>query len=66
MAYITLAAEELGLSTCILGWLNNNKISQILNFDEDERCNIVIAIGYSDCERREKSRKKIEDITKWH
>ena len=38
----------------------------ILNFDEDERCNIVIAIGYSDCERREKSRKKIEDITKWH
>ena len=66
VAYITLAAEELGLSTCVLGWLNNNKIAQILNFDEDERCNIVIAIGYSDCERREKSRKKIEDITKWH
>ena len=34
IAYITLAAEELGLSTCILGWLNNKKIADYLQFDE--------------------------------
>ncbi len=26
IAYITLAAQELGLATCILGWLNNKKL----------------------------------------
>ena len=66
IAYITLAAEELGLSTCILGWLNNKKIADFLQFDENEECNVVIAVGYSDIPVREKSRKAIEDILKWH
>lgn len=66
IAYITLAAEELGLSTCILGWLNNKKIADFLQFDENEECNVVIAVGYSDIPVREKSRKPIEDISKWH
>lgn len=66
IAYITLAAEELGLSTCILGWLNNKKIADFLQFEENEQCNIVIAVGYSDIPVREKVRKPIEDISKWH
>ena len=66
IAYITLTAEELGLSTCILGWLNNKKIADFLQFDENEECNVVIAVGYSDIPVREKSRKAIEDISKWH
>lgn len=66
IAYVTLIAEELGLSTCILGWLNNKKIAEILNFEENEVCNVVIALGYSDIPLREKVRKPLEDIVKWH
>ena len=58
--------EELGLSTCILGWLNNKKIADFLQFEENEQCNVVIAVGYSDIPVRDKVRKPIEDISKWH
>lgn len=66
VAYITLIAEELGLGTCILGWLNNKKIAQMLDFEEGEWCNVVIALGYLDCELRTKKRKELSEITKWH
>ena len=66
IAYITLAAEEIGLSTCILGWLNNKKIAEFLQFEENEQCNVIIAVGYSDIPVREKTRKAAEDISKWH
>lgn len=66
IAYITLAAEELGISSCILGWLNNKKIAEMLNFEEGECCNVVIALGYSDIPVREKVRKPLEDIVEWH
>ncbi len=66
IAYITLAAEELGLSTCILGWLNNKKITEMLEFEDGEWCNVVIAVGYSDSPLRKKVRKSIEEIVKWH
>ena len=66
VAYITLAAEELGVSSCILGWLNNKKIAELLNFESEEVCNIVIALGYSEIAKREKSRKAFSDVVKWH
>lgn len=66
IAYITLAAEELGLSTCILGWLNNKKIAESLNFASDEVCNVVIAIGYADQPQRKKVRKQASEISVWH
>ena len=66
IAYLTLAAEEVGLSTCILGWLNNKKIATLLNFEESEVCNVVIAVGYSDIETRKKVRKELDSIVKWH
>ena len=66
IAYITLAAEDLGLSTCILGWLNNKKIASLLNFEENELANVVIAVGYSEAPTRQKVRKEIDSITCWH
>ena len=67
IAYVTLCAEELGLATCILGWLNNKKIAEILNFKEGEWCNVVIALGYAeDSTVRNKVRKPVTEITEWH
>ena len=66
IAYVTLVAEELGLATCILGWLNNKKIAEMLEFEEGEWCNVVIALGYPDTPLRKKVRKPLEEIVKWH
>ena len=66
VAYITLLAEEMGLATCILGWLNNKKIANFLAFEEGEVCNVVIAIGYPDTPLRKKIRKSVDAVAKWH
>ena len=61
-AYITAAATELGLSTCILGWLDSDKIRKICNIDGDVR--LVITLGYaSEGETlREKKRKAADEL----
>ena len=57
IAYITLAAKAKGIDTCIIGWINAEKLNAAMNFDDGESCNIVIAAGYGDCPLREKVRK---------
>ena len=61
IAYITLTAESMGVSTCILGWVDAEKLKASLSMTDDEVCNIVIALGYSDIEVKEKKRKPIEE-----
>lgn len=62
-AYITAEACAQGLSTCILGWLDDAKIRDICNLDGAVR--LVITIGYAaeDDRLREKKRKSIEELT---
>ena len=53
---ITLAATELGLSTCMLGWLDDEKIRSICGLDHPVR--LVITLGYASDETvRPKKRK---------
>ncbi len=61
-AYITAAACEEGLSTCILGWLNSDKICEICSLDGAVR--LVIALGYAkqDDPIRIKKRKDLDEI----
>ena len=56
IAYITLTAKSLGLDTCILGWVNAEKMGECLNLSQGEACHIVIATGYSNIAVREKNR----------
>ena len=44
-AYLTAEATAQGLSTCILGWLNDEKIREICNLKYPVR--LVIALGYA-------------------
>lgn len=61
-SYITLEATNQGLSTCILGWLEEEEIQKILNIKE--RIRLVIVLGYpKDDKIREKKRKTIEEIS---
>ena len=63
-AYITAEAPAQGLSTCILGWLDDKEIRKICSLNETVR--LVVALGYaSENDRlREKKRKDIETLVK--
>ncbi len=63
-AHIVLASTELGLSTCILGWLDDKKIREICSLEHPVR--LVIALGYAapDDALRPKKRKTMSDISK--
>ncbi|MGF0095148.1 nitroreductase family protein [Peptoniphilus sp. SGI.035] len=62
-AYFTAEATTLGLSTCIIGWFDEEKIQKFLN--TKSRIRLVIAIGYAKNEEiREKKRKTSEALYK--
>ena len=44
-AHFCLQAEELGLSTCILGWIDDKKLREITGIDAPAR--LVITLGYA-------------------
>lgn len=63
-AYLTAEATAQGLSTCILGWLDDSKIRQICSLDGAVR--LVICLGYADenDKLRPKKRKDMKDLVK--
>lgn len=65
-AYIVLAAESLGLQTCILGIRDEARIAQFLGEPDGSRFPLVIAMGYAeeDYPVREKDRKPFDEIFK--
>lgn len=62
-AYFTAEATSLGLSTCIIGWFDEEKLQKFLK--TKSRIRLVIAIGYAkDDNLREKKRKSSDAIYK--
>lgn len=62
-AYLTLQASELGLSTCMIGYFNEEKIKTLLHLDEKNRLRLVISIGYPDTlEKHKVVRKEMKEI----
>ena len=59
-AYITAAATELELSTCILGWLEDEAIRKICNLKHPVR--LVITLGYGKDLQRKKNRKELAQL----
>ena len=64
-AYLTAEATAQGLSTCILGWLDNEKICKICNLEHPAR--LVITLGYAkeDDKLRTKKRKELSDLVSY-
>ena len=61
VAYLTAEATAQGLSTCILGWLDDSKIRSLCDLDQPVR--LVITVGYAkDDTIRPKKRKEISDL----
>ena len=63
-AYLTAEATAQGLSTCILGWLDDNKIRKICGIDHPVR--LVITLGYAKDEPiRNKKRKELSELVSY-
>ncbi|MBR3973969.1 MAG: nitroreductase family protein [Oscillospiraceae bacterium] len=60
-AYLTAEATAQGLSTCILGWLDSDKICALCGLDMPAR--LVITLGYAKDETvRPKKRKELSEL----
>ncbi len=62
-AYITAEAAAQGLSSCILGWLDEDKIREVCT-DIDGTVRLVITLGYAkdDDKLRAKKRKDLDEL----
>ena len=60
-AYLTAEAEAQGLSTCILGWFDDQKIRSVCGLEHPVR--LVITLGYAlDETVRKKKRKDLNEL----
>ena len=64
-AYLTAEAAAQGLSTCILGWFDNEKICKLCDLDQPAR--LVITLGYAaeDEKLRPKKRKDLSELVSY-
>lgn len=61
-SYLTLAATQEGLGSCIMGWFDEKKLQKLLGIPSSKRILLDVAIGYSTQQHREKIRKDLNDI----
>lgn len=64
IAYLTLSAKALGLDTCVIGWMEEENLAKIIGLESNEKCKLVVAIGYSNDPLRKKIRKPKEEKIK--
>lgn len=57
-----LKAAELGLGTCIIGWLQAKNVDKMIGTSIGEKTRLIISVGYPACEKPPKRRKSMEEI----
>lgn len=61
--HLCLAATELGLGTCMIGWFKEKNIKNLLNIPSSKEIHLVISLGYYENKNtRKKVRKNIDEI----
>ena len=66
-AHYCLMATDLGLSTCILGWMDEEGLKEALGIPKERRIRLVVATGYAaaDDKLREKVRKPLSEMSEF-
>ena len=59
---IVLRATELGLGTCYVGWVDENKSKELLSIPKDYILPYVITVGYANETPNARPRKTIDEI----
>lgn len=62
VAYLTAEAAAQGLGTCILGWLDDQKLREICGLEYPVR--LVVTLGYAKDAQRPKKRKDLAQLVK--
>lgn len=65
-AHFCLAATDVGLSTCIVGWFDEPALKTLLGISEKSRIRLVVCIGYAKTDAaRPKKRKALDAMVRF-
>lgn len=60
-----LKATELGLGTCVIGWVNAGNVDKLLGLSGGEKTKLVISLGYPTDKLPPKKRKTLQEISEF-
>jgi len=63
---ICLQAEAEGIGSCMIGWFDENAVRKILGIPGSKRVELIISLGYSLSEKRDKRRKPAEETVSYN
>ena len=63
---ICLQARAEGIGSCMIGWFDERMLRKLLAIPRSKRVELIITLGYSDSEQREKKRKPAEVIVSYN
>lgn len=63
---ICLQAKAEGIGSCIIGWFDEKELRKLLGIPKSKRVELLITLGYSLSDQREKRRKPSEDVISYN
>jgi nitroreductase len=63
---ICLQAEAEGIGSCIIGWFDEKELRNILSIPRSKRVELLITLGYSLSDKREKRRKPSDEVISYN
>ena len=63
---ICLQATAEGIGSCIIGWFDEPQLRKLLSIPRSKRVAVIITLGYSLSEHREKKRKPIKEVVSYN
>lgn len=63
---ICLQARAEGIGSCIIGWFDEKMVRKILDIPSSKRVELIITLGYSPGEHREKKRKPAQETVSYN
>jgi nitroreductase len=63
---ICLQAKAEGIGSCIIGWFDERQVKKLLVIPKSKRVELIITLGYSLSEQREKRRKPAAETVSYN
>jgi nitroreductase len=63
---ICLQAKAEGIGSCIIGWFDERMLRKLLGIPRSKRVELIITLGYSLSEQRQKKRKPAEETVSYN
>lgn len=63
---ICLQAKAEGIGSCIIGWFDEKVLKTLLDIPKSKRVELMITLGYTTSEHREKRRKPVEEVVSYN